>query len=83
MTRFKLFCSVAVLSALTATPAVAQRMIDEPGMYAFGHPNGDLGIGSARTPADAMASLRDSNTMGLRMAVKPRVVHGKRAAKPH
>jgi hypothetical protein len=24
-------------------------------MYAFYHPNGDLGIGSARTPVDAQA----------------------------
>jgi len=30
-------------------------MIDEPGMYAFYHPNGDLGIGSARSPVDAQA----------------------------
>jgi len=30
-------------------------MIDEPGMYAFYHPNGDLGIGSARPPVDAQA----------------------------
>ncbi len=83
MTRFKLFCSAAILSALSATPAMAQRMIDEPGMYAFYHPNGDLGIASTRSPANAMASLRDSNTMQLRMAVKPRAVHGKRAAQSH
>jgi hypothetical protein len=30
-------------------------MIDEPGMFAFVHPNGDLGIGTSRPPADAMA----------------------------
>jgi hypothetical protein len=30
-------------------------MIDEPGMYAFYKPNGDLGIGSARSPIDAQA----------------------------
>jgi hypothetical protein len=30
-------------------------MIDEPGMYAFYKPNGDLGIASARSPADAQA----------------------------
>jgi hypothetical protein len=32
-------------------------MIDEPGMYAFYHPNGDLGIGSARPSVDAQAML--------------------------
>ena len=30
-------------------------MLDEPGMYAFYHPNCDLGIGSARSPVDAQA----------------------------
>ena len=55
MTMFKLFRSVAILTTFVATPALAQRMIDEPGMYAFYHPNGDLGIGSAR-PAGAMAA---------------------------
>jgi hypothetical protein len=30
-------------------------MIDEPGMYAFYHPNGDLGIGPTRPPVDALA----------------------------
>jgi hypothetical protein len=50
-------------------------MIDEPGMYAFYHPNGDLGIGSTRTPADARAMMLsdDSNRMGR---------HGMRARSP-
>lgn len=59
-----------ILSVATATPALAQRMIEEPGAFAFVHPMGDLGIGSARSPVDAMASvpLRDtSGTAGLRM----------------
>jgi hypothetical protein len=45
----------AVLLALIASPASAQHMIDEPGMFAFVHPNGDLGIGSSRPAVDAMA----------------------------
>jgi hypothetical protein len=57
MTRFKLFYSAAILSALSATPAMAQHMIDEPGMFAFVHPNGDLGIASTRSPADARAMM--------------------------
>ncbi|KRR07075.1 hypothetical protein CQ12_24880 [Bradyrhizobium jicamae] len=43
------------LSALFASHASAQHMIDEPEMYAFYHPNGDLGIGSVRSPVDAQA----------------------------
>jgi hypothetical protein len=54
MTRFKIYGALAILSALVATPALAQRMIEEPGMYAFYHPNGDPNTVSA-APADAMA----------------------------
>ena len=67
MTSFKFLGAVAILSALVAKPALAQHMIDEPGMYAFYHPNGDLGIGSAR-PTDAMASVRGNGSIArLRM----------------
>ncbi len=68
MTPFKFLRAVAILSAFVATPALAEQMIGEPGMYAFYHPNGDLGIGSARPAAEAMASVRDSgNIARLRM----------------
>ena len=55
MARFKLFGSAAILSALSATPAFAERMIDEPGMYAFNYPNGDLGIAATRPATGAQA----------------------------
>ena len=55
MTRIGFFGAAAVLSVMISSPASAQHMIDEPGMYAFYHPNGDLGIGSARSPVDAQA----------------------------
>jgi hypothetical protein len=55
MVKLKFLVAVAVLSAVVATPALAEHMIDEPGMFAFYHPNGDLGIGSSR-PAEAMAA---------------------------
>ena len=69
MTKFKFLGAVAVLSAFVATPALAEEhMIGEPGMYAFYHPNGDLGIGSARPAAEAMASVRDNGSIArLRM----------------
>jgi len=68
MTRLKFLGAAAVLSAMIATPALAERMIDEPGMYAFYHPNGDLGIGSSRQ-AEAMAAepSRSGNVARLRM----------------
>jgi hypothetical protein len=62
MATFKLFGAAVVLSVLAASPASAQHMIDEPGMFAFYHPMGDLGIASTptRPPVDAraMASMR-------------------------
>jgi hypothetical protein len=70
MTRIKFLAAAAMLSALIATPAFAQHMIEEPGMFAFYHPNGDLGIASTPPAASAMASgsLRNSgNVAHLRM----------------
>ena len=55
MSKTRLFGFAALLSVLIGSPASAQHMIDEPGMYAFYHPNGDLGIGSPRPPLDAQA----------------------------
>jgi hypothetical protein len=55
MTRFNLVVAAAILSALIASPASAQQVIDEPGMFAFYHPNGDLRLGSNRPAADAQA----------------------------
>ncbi|MEP6837032.1 MAG: hypothetical protein ABJA75_03190 [Bradyrhizobium sp.] len=55
MTTLKLLGAAAILSTLIVTSASAEHMIDEPGMFAFVHPNGDLGIGSSRPAADAQA----------------------------
>jgi hypothetical protein len=55
MTTLKLLAAAAIMSAFTVSSASAQHMIDEPGMFAFVHPNGDLGIGSSRPAADAQA----------------------------
>jgi hypothetical protein len=72
MVKLKFLAAVAVLSAVVATPALAEHMIDEPGMFAFYHPSGDLGIGSSR-PAEAMAAepSRSGNVARLRMQSQP------------
>jgi hypothetical protein len=54
MTGIK-FLGAGILLALIASRASAQPVIDEPGMFAFVHPNGDLGIGTSRPPVDTMA----------------------------
>lgn len=63
MTRFKLLGTAAILSLLSAAPAMAQHMIDEPGMFAFTYPMGDLGIGSSRPSVDSMAMMRSDPGM--------------------
>jgi hypothetical protein len=70
MTTFKLFSVALILAAAVAAPVAAQEAIQEPGNYAFYHPNGDLRIGSTR-PADAMASQLGGDMAGMRMSVKP------------
>jgi hypothetical protein len=80
MTSFKLLAVAVMLSAASATPALAQRMIEEPGAFAFVHPMGDLGIGSTRPAMDAIASvpLRDRGGMAdLRMQAS-RPFHARR-----
>jgi hypothetical protein len=79
MTTFKFFGALAVLWALTAAPALAQHMIDEPGMYAFYHPNGDPNAGTA-APAGAAAldSSRGNEVMVMEMKRMPRATRARR-----
>jgi hypothetical protein len=60
MTRFRLFHTALVFSALTAAPVSAQQVIDEPGAYSFYHPNSDVLNGGAPTPALGRQSPRDA-----------------------
>jgi hypothetical protein len=42
MTRLKVFAATAILSMMIATPVFAQAAVQEPGLYAFYHPDGDV-----------------------------------------
>jgi hypothetical protein len=61
MTRFKLVSAALLLSVAVATPVFAQEAIQEPGNYAFFHPDGDLlhagSASSASSASDAMAMI--------------------------
>jgi hypothetical protein len=60
MTRLKILGAAAVLSMLMATPLFAQAAIQEPGAFAFYHPNADVLNGGRPTPSadsGAMASV--------------------------
>jgi hypothetical protein len=75
MIKFGLLGAAAILS-IAATPVLAQPVISEPGSFAFYHPDGDLGIASTRSAADAMASIplrkRDIYANTARMKVESR-----------
>jgi hypothetical protein len=54
MTTLKAIAAAAALSALTATSVFAQAAIQEPGMFAFYHPNLDVLNDGAPTPASRL-----------------------------
>jgi hypothetical protein len=56
MTSMNTLAAAALLSAMTATPVFAQAAIQEPGAFAFYHPNLDVLNRGAPTPAARLAS---------------------------
>jgi hypothetical protein len=78
MTSLKLLGAAALLSAAFATQAFAQAAVQEPGAFAFYHPNIDvLNAGRGGPPAaDAYAFVPErSNAAGLRLSVRPHRGH--------
>jgi hypothetical protein len=56
MTALRTIAAAALLSAFVATPVFAQQAIQEPGAFAFYHPNLDVLNGGAPTPASKLAN---------------------------
>jgi hypothetical protein len=56
MINFRVIGVAAVLTAAFAGPVFAQAAIDEPGMYAFYHPNADVLHAGSGAPTGGMAS---------------------------
>jgi hypothetical protein len=78
MTKFKFLGMAAILSALIATPTLAAPMNEEPGLYAFYHPNGDPNAGTP-APAEAMAMVpRHEVVMKMKMKAGSYRVHVRR-----
>jgi hypothetical protein len=78
MTSFKLFGAALVLSVIAVVPVSAQQVIDEPGAYAFYHPNADvLNAGAGGRASNAMAqSLRSGDVASTQLSVRaPRTRH--------
>lgn len=82
MTSVKIFAAALVLTACAAAPASAWQAIDEPGAYAFYHPNADVlnvGPSPSTSASNAMApTLRSDAVAGTQLSVRPR--HGNGAA---
>jgi hypothetical protein len=58
MTKFKILSTAAILSVMTVAPVFAQAAIQEPGAFAFYHPDADVLHSGAPTRAEgAMASI--------------------------
>jgi hypothetical protein len=70
MTSFKTLGAAALLSMTLVTPVFAQAAIQEPGAYAFYHPNGDVleaGVSRPHGPTGSFASIPagDSGAYGM------------------
>jgi len=72
MTSFKLFGAALVVSAIAVAPVAAQQAIQEPGVYSFYHPNGDV-LNGGRSPSssDALAAqLPREAVAGTQLSVR-------------
>jgi hypothetical protein len=71
MINFRVIGVAAVLSAAFAGPVFAQAAIDEPGMYAFYHPNADVLHAGSGAASGEVASA----ATGKAYAMAPTVHH--------
>ena len=76
MTSIKLIGAAALLSAAFASQAFAQAAVQEPGAFAFYHPNADvLNGGRGAPPANAFAYVPGRDVAGAGLSVRPHHRH--------
>jgi hypothetical protein len=80
MIKFTFLSVATILSTALATPVVAQAVIQEPGAYAFYHPNGDLEIVS--TPSRRRVSRRTADVMALAPSFRPSMAGEETTTRP-
>ncbi len=70
MSSFKLVGAALVLAACVAVPVSAQQAIQEPGAYAFYHPNADVLYAGRPPAAEFVAPMSSNDAMAqMRMSV--------------
>jgi hypothetical protein len=57
MTMFKVLGAAAILSMAIAPPLFAQASIQEPGAFAFYHPDADVLNAGRRAPAESVGAM--------------------------
>jgi hypothetical protein len=84
MTKFALLSVATVLATALATPVLAQAAIQEPGAYAFYHPNGDLGIGSAppQRREEVVVGRGTADAMALAPSFRPSMIGEETTTRP-
>jgi ABC-type glycerol-3-phosphate transport system substrate-binding protein len=74
MTKFKIISAAVILSVMSAGPVLAQAAVQEPGAYAFYHPDGDVLEANRpwpRGPSGGMASVPFGNGSYAYMNTSP------------
>ena len=84
MTKFALLGVATILSTALAAPVLAQAVIQEPGAYAFYHPNGDLRIGSTplQRREEVIAGRGTADAMALAPSFHPSLVGKETTTRP-
>ena len=82
MARFNIVGVVTILALMSATPVFAQEAVQEPGEFAFYHPNLDVLNGGAPTPASRMDDVAGYGPFSGSYAYAPSRAQRYRSYKP-
>jgi hypothetical protein len=84
MTKFSLLGVATILSTALATPVLARAVVQEPGAYAFYHPNGDLRIGFAppQRREEVVARRGTGDAMALAPSFRPSMAGEETTTRP-
>jgi hypothetical protein len=84
MSKLTLLGVATILSTALATPVLAQAIIQEPGAYAFYHPNGELGIGStaSQQPRQVVVGRGTAAAMAFAPSFRPSIAGKETTTRP-